>query len=413
MSNPYAAFVGIDLGSESHQLCVIDAQGNILGREHIEHSGAALAQMLTRLSDLTGAAAPESIAVALEAPRGAVIDVLLERGYATFSINPKQLDRFRDRYSVAGAKDDSRDAYVLANSLRTDLPHYRLLKPDHPLIVRLRELSRAEDALKQDWRRGANQLWSFLQRYFPGLLRLSPAADEMWLFELLEKTQGLPSQAVRWSRKRWDALLQSHRIQRFSAEQLQQQLQQPLLLAAGVELALAEQVLLLLPRLRLLHQQLSDLAKRIDLVLEEMAQQENFPEHRSVQILRSIPGVGRVFTATVFSEATAPLLERDYHGLRALAGIAPVTQQSGKTKIVSMRRACNGRLRNAVLHAANIHVQKDARAKQTYARLRAQGNSHARALRGAADRLLDLICILLRSHQRYDPQRRLCPIAVA
>jgi hypothetical protein len=32
----------------------------------------------------------------------------------------KQLDRFRDRYSVAGAKDDKRDAMVLADSLRTD-----------------------------------------------------------------------------------------------------------------------------------------------------------------------------------------------------------------------------------------------------------------------------------------------------
>jgi hypothetical protein len=48
------------------------------------------------------------------------VETLMEQGFAVFSINPKQLDRFRDRYSPAGAKDDRRDAFVLADSLRTD-----------------------------------------------------------------------------------------------------------------------------------------------------------------------------------------------------------------------------------------------------------------------------------------------------
>jgi hypothetical protein len=46
----------------------------------------------------------------------------------TFSINPKQLDRFRDRHTVAGAKDDQRDAFVLADSLRTDAVLMAMLK---------------------------------------------------------------------------------------------------------------------------------------------------------------------------------------------------------------------------------------------------------------------------------------------
>jgi len=406
MSNPYVVFVGIDLGSESHQVCVLDAAGNILGRRRVEQSGAAIGELIGWLAERIAKTPAQSVAVALEAPRGAVIDALLERGYALFSINPKQLDRFRDRYSVAGAKDDARDAYVLAASLRTDLVHYRALKPDHPLLIRLRELSRTEAALQQDFRRSANQLWSYLQRYFPGLLRLVPAANELWLFDLLQQTQALPAQAARLSVKRLQNLLRARRIRRFAAQDLHQQLQQPLPLAPGVEQALAEQVLLLLPRLRLLHQQLSDLADRIDHLLEEMAQPENFPEHRSVEILLSIPGVGRVFTATVLSEATTPLLERDYHALRALAGVAPVTQQSGKTKLVSMRRACNARLRNAVVNSSGVHIHADTRAKQIYARLRCKGNSHSRALRGVGDRLLHLICVLLNSDQLYDPNRR-------
>ena len=46
---------------------------------------------------------------------------MMEKGHSV-SINPKQLDRFRDRLSPSGAKDDRRDAKVLAISLRTD-PH--------------------------------------------------------------------------------------------------------------------------------------------------------------------------------------------------------------------------------------------------------------------------------------------------
>ena len=45
---------------------------------------------------------------------------MIDRGFALYAINPKQLDRLRDRFSVAGAKDDRRDAYVLADGVRTD-----------------------------------------------------------------------------------------------------------------------------------------------------------------------------------------------------------------------------------------------------------------------------------------------------
>jgi transposase len=414
MENPYAMCVGLDMGGQEHELCMVDADGDLVGRHEIGHGGAAIADMLTWLAQRRGAVPPAAVGVAVEAPRGAVIDALLEHGYAVFSINPKQLDRFRDRHSMAGAKDDARDAYVLADSLRTDLVRYRRLQPDHPLVIRLRELSRNEQALQHDWRRAANQLWSYLQRYFPDLLRLCPAADELWLFDLLEACDALPQRATRLRRARLEKLLRSRRIRRFGAEQLYQHLRHPLPLAPGVDVALAEQILFLLPRLRLLHSQLAVMARRIDQLLEQMSQPEEFPEHRSVQILRSIPGLGRVFHATVLSEATTALSERDYHALRALAGVAPVTRQSGKSRIVAMRRACNLRLRNAVINAVNVHRRYDPRAHSTYVSLRAKANSHSRALRGVADRLLELLCLLLHRNQLYDPSRRASiPIPVA
>lgn len=409
MSDPFRFFVGIDLGSASHQVCVLDASGQTLGERAVAHRGADLAAMFDWLATLTQAAAPSSIAVAAEMPQGAMVEAFLERGYAVFSINPKQLDRFRDRFSVAGAKDDRRDALVEAHALRTDRYAFRPLALGDPRLLRLRELARAEEGLREDLRRAANQLWQLLQRYFPGLLTLVPAADEVWLWDLLESAP-LPQKAARLRPATLQRLLQKHRIRRISAQQLAELLAQPPLpVAPGAATAIAEQVLLLLPRLRLLHQQHAQLGQRIQRLIEELSGDETFREHRDVQILRSVPGVGRIFTATMLGEAAVPLAQRDYRVFRALAGVAPVTQQSGKTKLVSLRRACHPRLRHAVYHSAARYAREDPRARLHYARLRARGYSHARAVRGVADRFLALVFALLTSGQLYDPSRRAVP----
>src|SRR5215510_4413854 len=88
---------------------------------------------------------PDSLSVAIEVPRGALVAGLIERGFPVFAMNPKQLERFRDRHRVAGAKDDRRDALVLADSMRTDQPSFRRLQLDAPQLLVLRELSRAEE----------------------------------------------------------------------------------------------------------------------------------------------------------------------------------------------------------------------------------------------------------------------------
>ena len=127
---------------------------------------------------------------------------------------------------------------------------------------------------------------------------------------------------------------------------------------------------------------------------------------RDVSVLRSFPGIGRVVAGALLAEAAHPLQQRDYHAIRAHGGIAPVTRQSGKSKQVSMRYRCNTRLRNALYHWARISVQHDDRSRQQYARMRAAGKSHGRALRGVADRLLTILIAMLKAGEPYDPKRR-------
>jgi transposase len=110
---------------------------------------------------------PDDIAVAIETPHGPAVEALMDRGIAVFAINPKQFDRFRDRLSPAGAKDDRRDALVLASALRTDRHCFRCLVPLEPLVVELREWSRLAEELKEERTRLANRIRQQLRRCDP------------------------------------------------------------------------------------------------------------------------------------------------------------------------------------------------------------------------------------------------------
>jgi Transposase len=106
-------FVGIDWATEAHQVCIVNDRGERIEERTIQHSGAAVSEFLDWLTGLSGGD-PTKAWIAIEVPRGALVETLLERGLMVHAVNPKQLDRFRDRYFPAGAKDDRRDAFVLA-----------------------------------------------------------------------------------------------------------------------------------------------------------------------------------------------------------------------------------------------------------------------------------------------------------
>jgi hypothetical protein len=126
-----AWFAGVDWGSAKHQACLLGVQGTIVGEREFPHSGKGLSELADWILSMTDIAS--AVAVAVEVPHGPVVDVLLDRGFIVHAINPKQLDRLRDRFSIAGAKDDRRDAYVSADGLRTDRHLFRRLQIADPV----------------------------------------------------------------------------------------------------------------------------------------------------------------------------------------------------------------------------------------------------------------------------------------
>jgi transposase len=408
VDDEYRIYVGIDCATEAHQSCVLDSTGRVLAERSFAHTGEAVAAFAQWLHELVGGD-PGQAAIAIEVPRGAVVETLVEHGFHLYAINPKQLDRFRDRHSVAGAKDDRRDAFVLSDSLRTDRARFRRIRLDDPLVIQLRELSRVDEDLGRETNRLTNRLREQLNRFYVQALKLCPSADEPWLWALLERAPS-PAAGCRLQRQTIERLLRQHRIRRLNAQDVLAALRAPALhVAPGVVEAATEHIALLLPRLRLVHTQRQRCGARLDALLDKLAVVEGDegqqPEHRDVEILRSLPGVGRVVAATVLAEASGPLAERDYHALRAHAGIAPVTKQSGKRRTVVMRYACNGRMRYALYHWARVAATCDPASKTYYAALRQRGHSYARALRSVADRLLRILIAMLKSESLFDSTR--------
>ena len=192
-----AWFVGIDWGSQKHQACVLDVGGKVVGEREFEHGGAGLTQMADWLLAFATSDAAE-VGVAVETPRGPVVESLMERGFAVHSINPKQLDRFRDRISPAGAKDDRRDARVLASALRTDPHCLRRLEPTDPAIVELREWSRLSEELTRERVRLPNQMRNQLRRYYgePRVGRQLAGVLTRWGASPWASQQTLPMAAI-------------------------------------------------------------------------------------------------------------------------------------------------------------------------------------------------------------------------
>ena len=406
-------FAGVDWASQTHQASLLDGDGVERGNEVFAHSGTGLSAMADWLVRSAGMPA-ERIGVAIETPRGPVVESLLARGFAVHSINPKQLDRFRDRFSPAGAKDDRRDARVLASALRSDPDCLHRVEASDPLVIELRGWSRSLDELKGDRVQLANRMRELLWQYYPQFIRTLNDLAAPWALQLWKRAPN-PAAARGMRVSSYDKLLKKHRIRRFDGAELKRRLaERPLDVDPASARAAEEHVRLLARRLRVVNEQIAEAEGRLDAFLAQLAdpgpasaddgdaQPGQAVEQRDATLLQTLPGVGRGILATLLAEADDPLRRRDYHALRCLCGVAPVTRQSGRSTQVTRRLAAHGRLRTAVCHWARVAAQHDPVCKARYRELRDRGHGYHRALRSVADRLLNVARAMLRDGTPYD-----------
>jgi len=350
----FSVFVGIDWASREHQVCVLGPDRAVLFERRIAHDPKVLNELIDSLIEQAGGDTSR-IAVAIEVPHGVVVETLLDRGLSVFALNPKQLDRFRDRYTTAGAKDDRRDALVLADALRTDRHAFARVSVGSPHIIELREEGRIHEELREQFVQAANRLGAQLQRFYPQLLTVADTT-EPWMWALLEVAP-TPAAARRLRRARVEKLLRSHRIRRLDAAHVLEALRAPAFqVAAGSAEAASRHIGVLLEQLRLLHRQRQHCQGRMEALLERCIEDRPEPssisgtprpEYSDAEILLSLPGVGTVVGTSLLSEAGAPLTERKLDMLRAVCGAAPVGVLAASDRLMTFLRCAttNGRRR--------------------------------------------------------------------
>jgi hypothetical protein len=118
---------GIDWARDDHAVMIIDRDARVVYHGVIEHSAKGLKDLI---AILVGHGVEE---VAIERPDGPVVEALLDAGRTVVVVNPNQIKNLRSRYGSAGNKDDRFDAFVLADTLRTDRARLRPLTPDRGL----------------------------------------------------------------------------------------------------------------------------------------------------------------------------------------------------------------------------------------------------------------------------------------
>ena len=383
---------GLDWSRDDHAVSVVDARGRELVRRTVEHSAAGLRELI---GVLTGAGCKE---VAIERPDGPVVDALLAAGLTVVVISPNQVKNLRGRYGSAGNKDDRFDAFVLADTLRTDRPRLRRLVPDSQPTVALRRACRARKDLVAHRVAAANQLRAHLRNVLPGAVGLFADIDSpislafLSRFDTQDKLDWLtPARLGAW-------LARQGYSGKVEPAVLHARLAAAPPGASGTHgTAQAPITAALVAVLQTLRTQIAALAASIDTQLTA---------HPDAHIFTSLPRAGRIRAARLLAEigdcrARFPTPQ----SLTCLAGVAPSTRQSGKNRSVGFRWACDKQLRDAVCDFAGDSRRASPWAEHLYQQARARGHDHPHAVRILARAWLDVIWRCWHDSVPYDPQR--------
>jgi transposase len=383
---------GIDWARDDHAVSVVDARGREIHRCTAEHSAVGLRELIAVLARHGAREA------AIERPDGPVVDALLGAGITVVVISPNQVKNLRGRYGSAGNKDDRFDAYVLADTLRTDRARLARLTPDSPATVALRRACRARKDLVAHRVAVANQLRAHLQLAFPGPAGLFAEIDSPISLRFLARFES-QDRAGWLSPKRLAAWLASvGYCGRADPGDLYARL------AAAPRGATGDDGTAQACVTRALLTVLTTLVEQIKALSEQIGEQ--LALHADRHVFTSLPRSGTVRAARLLAEigdcrARFPTPE----SLACLAGAAPSTRQSGKVRAVSFRWACDKQLRDAVTDFAGDSRRASPWAADLYNRARARGHDHPHAVRILARAWLFVIWHCWQDGAAYDPAR--------
>jgi len=397
-----ALFIGIDWADKKHDVCSIDAQGHA-NVEQIENTPEAIdAWIGEKLAQTDG----RPIAIMLEKTRSALVYALLGHdNIQLYPINPKQLANYRESFSNGKCKADVPDARLLARMLRERHHILTAWEPDDEqtrLIARLCENRRK---VVHEHTRLLQQLIELLKSHNPGILALSGDKTITPLMLTILKRWPDPRQLKRADRRWLCRVLKEHGLH--NAEKQTELIQ----LLRNAKLVCNDRAVLepAAVMVKSLVQQIEMLQKTIEQLAELIAKE--MQTHPDAFLFEQLPGAGPVMAPRLLAAFGS---QRDRYKnadeLAVLSGIAPVTKQSGKKRVVHRRFACPKFLRQT-FHEFADHARRWCPWSRAYYNwLRSRGMKHHATLRKLAFRWIRILFVIWRTRTPYDPGRYLAAI---
>jgi transposase len=392
-------YIGVDWADDHHDIFISNESGEKVDSFRITHDHEGITLLRDKIRSLS--VSKEQVLFAIETHKNLLVDFLLDEGFTVYSINPKSVARYRDRYRVSGAKDDIFDAMVLSNIIRTDISNYKPIMPNSQLARELKILTQDEQRLVHLKTRMINQIQNCLKDYYPVALTLFNDIDRTITMEFLLKYPVNQKPSLKELRK----FLRKHHCPNTDekATEIYDKLcAEQLFVEEFTVRAKSRMLVTLVEQLKMLVFKLDEYKKEINRLFEQ---------HQDSDIFKSLPGSGGKTAPRLLSEF-GDNRERfsDKNEIQCYAGTAPVTKRSGKALTVRVRYSCRKQFRNIIYQYAFTSLRSSAWAKSFYDCQRAKGNSHTKALRALGNKWLKIIYSLWKNNELYNEDRHLADI---
>jgi transposase len=395
-------YVGVDWADEFHQVWVSDAEGKKVAEMKVEQSPKGMGEFGRWLHERQ--AEQIELWAAIEKPQGRIVDFLLDHAVMVYPVNPKALDRARDRFRMSQSKSDSFDAYVLAEFLRTDHVHLRALEPDSEQAQELKMLTRDHHRLARHKTRLLNQIEVTLKEYYPRPLEVFSDLESKIALDFLEQYP-TPRALSELTRRNWNRFAKrEHHLGEQRCKELWEKLSQPQLkIPEHVVRAKAQLLLVLVIQLKSLVEAVKNYSEEVESFFASMP---------AAEFVKTLPGGKSGTTMPMLWAELGDAKSRwqSFRHLQAEAGGVPVTKASGKSRVVQFRFACNKLLRYASYWFSFNSLNRCEWANKYYRDQRRKGHGHPQALRALGAKWLKIIFVMWRDHKPYDENYHLANI---
>lgn len=395
---------GIDVGSESHHITILDEEDHILYNQKVAHKINEFAENIKLFKQIEKKEGGK-ISFALEGKNGysnPLDRILLDQGFTLYNVDNFKLKRFREAFAGEW-RDDERDSLMLSKMLKLkehinskrEKVFIKIEQPS-PLAESLKLLSRHQQTLIDERVRLTNRLGKKLLEVSPQILELGKLKNKK-IIAILAKYPDFS----KYKRITLCSLLKTKGIGKKGAFFLLKRLNH-IEYMPGLTDIYKTIILSYAKRISELQKEIEDIDKKLD---------ETGEKSKEVKHLKTIPGVATKLASRFIGEIEDINRFPSEKQLAIYCGVACVDNNSGKvTKARAVYKA-NKICKQTLINMAGCSIRFSPQCKAYYLKKRTEGKAHNHALRCLARQLIKVIYRMLTEDREYIVRKELKKVA--